>query len=76
MNNTTREYTFISLNSSYITTLAALIGFRAMSLGQLTLLADLGNMMSYGVLFCFIAAITVIPSMLVINERVKIKNDL
>jgi len=59
-----------------ITTLAALIGFRAMSLGQLTLLADLGNMMSYGVLFCFIAAITVIPSMLVINERVKIKNDL
>jgi len=54
-----------------ITTLAALIGFRAMSLGQLTLLADLGNMMSLGVLFCFIAAITVIPSILVINERFK-----
>jgi len=59
-----------------ITTLAALIGFRAMSLGQLTLLADLGNMMSFGVLFCFIAAITVIPSVLVINERLKIKNNL
>ncbi len=59
-----------------ITTLAALIGFRAMSLGQLTLLADLGNMMSFGVLFCFIAAITVIPSILVINERLKIKNNL
>jgi len=54
-----------------ITTLAALIGFRAMSLGQLTMLADLGNMMSYGVLFCFIAAVTVIPSVLVINERFK-----
>ena len=59
-----------------ITTLAALIGFRAMSLGQLTLLADLGNMISFGVLFCFIAAITVIPSVLVINERLKIKNNL
>ena len=58
-----------------ITTLAALIGFRAMSLGQLTLLADLGNMMSFGVLFSFIAAITVIPSVLVINERLKIKNN-
>jgi len=56
-----------------ITTLAALIGFRAMSLGQLTLLADLGNMMSFGVLFCFIAAVTVIPSVLVINEKLKIK---
>ncbi len=56
-----------------ITTLAALIGFRAMSLGQLTLLADLGNMMSYGVLFCFIAAITVVPCVLVISERLKNK---
>jgi len=54
-----------------ITTLAALIGFRAMSLGQLTLLADLGNMMSFGVLFCFIAAVTVIPSILVISEKLK-----
>ena len=54
-----------------ITTLAALIGFRAMSLGQLTLLADLGNMMSFGVLFCFIAAVTVIPSVLVISEKLK-----
>ncbi len=57
-----------------ITTLATLIGFRAMSLGQLTMLADLGNMMSYGILFCFIAAVTVIPSVLVISE--KIKNNL
>ncbi len=56
-----------------ITTLAALIGFRAMSLGQLTLLGDLGNMMSFGVLFCFIAAVTAIPSVLVISERLKNK---
>ncbi len=54
-----------------ITTLAALIGFRAMSLGQLTLLSDLGNMMSLGVLFCFIAAVTVIPAILVISEKLQ-----
>jgi len=52
-----------------VTTLAALIGFRAMSLGKLTLLGDLGNMMSLGIFFCFIAALTVIPCVLVISER-------
>ena len=54
-----------------VTTLAALIGFRAMSLGKLTLLGDLGNMMSLGVLFCLIAAISVVPSALVISEKLK-----
>jgi len=54
-----------------ITTLAALIGFRAMSLGKLTLLGDLGNMMSIGVLACFVAAITLVPGVLVISERMK-----
>ena len=67
----------ITLSSVFIpmliTTLAALIGFRAMSLGKLTLLGDLGNMMSLGVLFCFIAAITVIPSVLILSERLKVK---
>jgi len=65
----------ITLSSVFIpmliTTLAALIGFRAMSLGKLTLLGDLGNMMSLGVLFCFIAAISVVPSALVISEKLK-----
>ncbi|OYT27350.1 MAG: hypothetical protein B6U97_01890 [Candidatus Altiarchaeales archaeon ex4484_96] len=51
------------------TTLAALIGFRAMSLGKLTFLADLGNMMSIGVLTCMIAAITATPTYLVIWEK-------
>ncbi|MBN2094547.1 MAG: MMPL family transporter [Candidatus Aenigmarchaeota archaeon] len=54
-----------------VTTLAALIGFRAMSMGQLTLLADLGNIMSLGILTCFIAAISVIPSVLLLSHRVK-----
>ncbi|MCD6381612.1 MAG: MMPL family transporter [Candidatus Aenigmarchaeota archaeon] len=59
-----------------ITTLAALIGFRAMSLGQLTLLSDLGNMMSLGVLFCFIAAVTVIPAILVISEKLQYRRKI
>ncbi len=51
------------------TTLAALIGFRAMSLGQLTMLADLGTIMAFGVLCCMASAITVIPALLVIIEK-------
>ncbi len=52
-----------------VTTLAALIGFRAMSLGELTMLSDLGNMMSLGVLTCFLAAITIVPGVLALTER-------
>ncbi len=51
------------------TTLAALIGFRAMSLGKLTFLAELGDMMSIGVFSCYLAALTVIPSFLIIWEK-------
>lgn len=52
-----------------ITTVAALIGFQAMSMGQLTMLADMGTMMGYGVAMCFLAAITVVPALLVIFEK-------
>ncbi len=52
-----------------VTTLAALIGFRAMSLGRLTFLADLATMMSLGVLCCMLSAITIIPALLVIWEK-------
>lgn len=51
------------------TTLAALIGFRAMSLGELTMMADIGTMMTYGVLFSMIAALTFVPAILVIFEN-------
>jgi predicted RND superfamily exporter protein len=54
-----------------ITTLAALIGFRAMSLGELTLLADLGNIMALGIMTCFIAAIMVIPPVLIYSEKLR-----
>ncbi len=51
------------------TTIAALIGFKAMSMGELTLLQDLGKMMSYGVTACFFAAITFVPAILVVLEK-------
>ena len=51
------------------TTLAALIGFRAMSMGQLTILSELATMMSYGILCCMLAALTIVPSALVLGEK-------
>jgi uncharacterized protein len=51
------------------TTLAALIGFRAMSMGELKVLSDLADMMSLGVLCCMMAAITVVPALLVLGDK-------
>ena len=64
--NTTLNSIFIPMAT---TTLAALIGFRAMSLGKLTMMGDMGIMMSYGITACFLAAITVVPAILIIGER-------
>jgi len=58
------------------TTLAALIGFKAMSMGELTLMGDMGTMMSYGITACFFAAITVVPALLVLFEKHSIKKKL
>ncbi len=52
------------------TVLAALIGFRAMSLGELTIMRDLGNVMSLGVLTSMMAAITLVPSILMLIEKI------
>lgn len=52
------------------TTLAAIIGFQAMRLGELTFLADMGTMMMYGVVGCYFVAILAVPSLLVIFETV------
>jgi hydrophobe/amphiphile efflux-3 (HAE3) family protein len=51
------------------TTIAALIGFRAMSLGRLTMMAEMGTIMSLGVFLCMAAAMTIVPSLLVISEK-------
>ena len=53
----------------FTTTVAALIGFQAMSLGDLTILQELGRIMSYGVFFCFLAAITIVPVISVLSEN-------
>jgi len=59
-------------NVSYpltITTLAAVIGFKCLSLGQLPMMADMGTMMATGVVFCMVAALTVVPAILMLLER-------
>ncbi|CAD6491262.1 MAG: MMPL family protein [Candidatus Argoarchaeum ethanivorans] len=54
------------------TTLAALIGFQAMSMGQLTFMGAMGTMMSYGVAACMVAAITAVPSFILIADTLSI----
>ncbi len=55
----------------FITTLAAVIGFRSLSLGKLPMMADMGTMMAVGVVFCMLSAITVVPVFLLLFERSK-----
>jgi predicted RND superfamily exporter protein len=55
------------------TTLAIVAGFKALSFGQLTLLAKMGDMLGLGVLTSFIAAMTVLPGVLLLLEKRKAK---
>lgn len=74
---TPQEAMTISLNNVIIpmstTTLAALIGFRAMALGKLTFLADMGTIMAYGVVASMVAAITVVPALIIIFDNTDLK---
>ncbi len=54
-----------------ITTMAAVIGFKSLSLGKLTVMADMGTMMAVGVICCMVAALTVVPAVLVLFERTR-----
>lgn len=67
----------VTLNNVIIpmltTTLAALIGFQAMSLGKLTFLGDMGTIMSYGVAASMVAAITIVPALVIIIDTIDIK---
>lgn len=73
-----QEAMTISLNNVIVpmstTTLAALIGFQAMSLGKLTFLADMGTIMAYGVVASMLAAITVVPALIVIIDSMDFRN--
>lgn len=55
----------------FTTALACLIGFKAMGLGELTLMAEIGDVMSYGIVFCMLAAITLVPSLLLLFTKEK-----
>ncbi|MEA2074328.1 MAG: efflux RND transporter permease subunit [Euryarchaeota archaeon] len=52
-----------------ITTLAAVIGFKCLALGKLPVMADMGTMMATGVVFCMVAALTVVPAILVLFTK-------
>ncbi|MDP8315034.1 MAG: efflux RND transporter permease subunit [Candidatus Celaenobacter antarcticus] len=59
------------IGSMTITTFTILLGFRAMTMGRIIFISGLANMFSIGVLTCFAAAITIIPTALVFNEKYK-----
>lgn len=73
-----QEAMTVSLNNVIVpmstTTLAALIGFQAMSLGKLTFLAEMGTIMAYGVVASMLAAITVVPALIIILDGIDLKN--
>jgi len=57
------------LTPMLLTVLAALIGFRAMNFGELSLMADLGVTMSIAIVSCFLASITAVASLIVLVTK-------
>jgi len=64
------------LKPMFITTLASVIGFYAMTLGDFIILGELGKIMVLGVIFCFIAAVTVVPVFSILWETHKPKRKI
>jgi hypothetical protein len=54
-----------------ITTIAAVTGFLCLSLGDLPMMQDMGKMLAMGVTCSMVAALTVVPAVLVLFERRK-----
>jgi uncharacterized protein len=52
-----------------ITLIAALIGFRAMSLGKLKIMQELGNVISLGILSSMLVAVTLVSAIIVLLDR-------
>lgn len=57
------------------TTLATLIGFQVMRFGELSIMSELGTIMSYGTVFCMFAAVTAVPALLLVLEKDKKKQN-
>ncbi|MDA3856047.1 MAG: MMPL family transporter [Candidatus Woesearchaeota archaeon] len=64
------------LKPMFITTIASFIGFWSMTYGDFIILGELGKIMAFGVIFCFLAAITVVPAISVLYELHKPKKKL
>lgn len=59
-----------------ITVIAALIGFQAMSLGQLKMMQSLGNVLSIGILASMLVAISLVAGLMLVFERKKKKTSM
>lgn len=57
-----------------ISVLAIVLGFKALSLGNLGFIGELGDIMALGVLMSYLAAITVIPAFLVLLNTFSLKS--
>jgi predicted RND superfamily exporter protein len=57
-----------------ISMIAIILGFKALSLGNLQFVAELGDIMSLGVFTSYLAAITVIPAVLVFLNTFSLKS--
>ena len=57
-----------------ISMLAIVLGFTALSFGELKFIGDLGNIMAIGVFMSYMAAITVVPSALMVLNTFSLKS--
>jgi predicted RND superfamily exporter protein len=57
-----------------ISMLAIVLGFSALSFGELKFIGELGNIMAIGVFMSYLAAITVVPSALLVLNTFSLKN--
>lgn len=57
-----------------ISMIAIILGFKALSLGSLKFVGELGDVMALGVFMSYVAAITVIPAVLVILNTISLKS--
>lgn len=57
-----------------ISVVAIALGFKALSLGNLRFIGELGDIMALGVMMSYLAAITVIPAVLVILNTLTLKS--
>jgi len=53
----------------FATTATTVVGFLALVLAPLPMMANLGKVCALGIFFCMVSVITLLPAMLIIEER-------